>query len=69
MSRAILWLISVYQKWISPFLRPHCRFEPSCSHYGHEAIRRHGLLRGMGLTTLRLLKCQPFHAGGSDPVP
>ncbi|WP_454064715.1 membrane protein insertion efficiency factor YidD [Candidatus Nitrospira salsa] len=62
-------MISVYQQWVSPFLGPHCRFEPSCSHYGYEAIRRYGLVKGVGLTTLRVLKCQPFHSGGTDPVP
>src|SRR5690606_27567025 len=48
---------------------PRCRFVPSCSEYGMEAIRVHGPLRGCWLTLLRLGRCQPFHPGGFDPVP
>ncbi|WP_447978805.1 membrane protein insertion efficiency factor YidD [Candidatus Nitrospira bockiana] len=61
-------LIRFYQRWISPCHRPVCRFEPSCSHYAAEAIARHGALRGIVWTMLRLLKCHPFHPGGYDPV-
>ncbi|MCA9472874.1 MAG: membrane protein insertion efficiency factor YidD [Nitrospirales bacterium] len=69
MSRIILWLISIYQRWISPFFRPHCRFYPTCSYYAYEAIRRYGAVKGLSLTMIRLLKCQPFHSGGTDLVP
>ncbi len=68
MRRVCLGLISFYQRWVSPFLGPACRFEPTCSHYAGEAIRRHGILRGLGRATLRLMKCHPFHPGGYDPV-
>jgi len=47
----------------------NCRFYPSCSDYAHEALERHGALRGSWLTVKRLGRCQPFHPGGYDPVP
>ena len=61
-------LIRGYQA-ISRLTPPMCRFHPTCSQYGAEAIARHGLLRGAALTTVRLCKCHPFHPGGLDPVP
>ncbi len=60
--------IRFYQRWISPMLGPACRFEPTCSHYALEAIRRHGFVKGTGMGCWRLLKCHPFHPGGEDPV-
>lgn len=68
MKRLCLALIRGYQRWLSPLFGPCCRFEPSCSQYAWEAIRRRGLLVGLGLSCLRLLKCHPFHPGGFDPV-
>ena len=67
MSTALA-IIRFYRRWISPLLAPRCRFEPTCSAYAYEAIIRHGLLRGVALTMWRLLKCQPFHRGGFDPL-
>ena len=64
----LIGLIRVYQLGISAFLPRACRFEPTCSHYAMDAIRRYGVLRGTGLSTWRLLKCHPFHRGGYDPV-
>jgi uncharacterized protein len=61
-------IIRFYRRWISPLLAPRCRFEPTCSAYAYEAIVRHGLLRGVALAMWRLLKCQPFHRGGFDPL-
>jgi len=69
MLRIFLGVITTYQRWISPFLGPHCRFDPSCSQYAYEAVERHGMLQGMKLATMRLLRCHPFHSGGADPVP
>ncbi len=46
-----------------------CRFEPTCSHYGLEAIHKHGAIKGLLLMASRILKCHPFHPGGLDPVP
>lgn len=66
---AALALIRLYQLTLSPVFGSHCRFHPTCSAYTHEAIVKHGLLRGVSLGIRRLLRCHPFHAGGIDPVP
>ena len=65
----LLALIGLYRQWISPLLGPRCRFIPSCSAYGLEAISRHGAWRGSWLTLKRLLRCHPFTPCGCDPVP
>lgn len=62
-------LIRIYQLTIGPFLAPCCRFKPSCSEYAMEAIERFGVLRGLCLTTGRLLRCNPWGGSGFDPVP
>ncbi len=65
-----LGLIRLYQLTLSRAMPADtCRFYPSCSRYGFEAIRRHGLIRGGGLAVWRVLRCNPFSAGGFDPVP
>ncbi len=69
MSRVALILIHFYRRWISPLLPPACRFYPTCSEYAYEAISRYGLIRGGGMAMWRLLRCNPFCAGGFDPVP
>lgn len=61
--------IRFYQIVISPLKPPSCRFYPTCSQYGLEAIQRFGPLKGGWLTIRRILKCHPFHPGGMDPVP
>jgi len=61
--------ISFYRKFISPLKAPCCRFYPTCSAYALEALKKHGALKGMYLSTKRILKCNPFHSGGYDPVP
>ncbi|MFF3867837.1 membrane protein insertion efficiency factor YidD [Micromonospora sp. NPDC001898] len=68
-ARVLTWPIVAYRRWISPALPARCRFYPSCSAYALEAVSRHGALRGVGLTVLRLSRCHPFHPGGYDPVP
>lgn len=65
----LLGLIRLYQWGVSPLLGPRCRFFPSCSHYGIEALRQHGPWRGSWLTLRRLGRCHPWHPGGHDPVP
>jgi putative membrane protein insertion efficiency factor len=62
-------VIRFYQTAISPLSPPRCRFHPSCSHYGAEAIERYGAGRGSWLLVRRLLRCHPFCRGGWDPVP
>lgn len=70
MKRVLLWLIRLYQKGISPYTPPSCKFEPTCSAYALEAITRYGAARGGWLAAKRLAKCQPFcRACGYDPVP
>ncbi len=66
----LLYLIRLYQQTISRSLPADtCRFYPSCSHYGYEAIYTHGAIRGGGMATWRVLRCNPFNKGGYDPVP
>jgi putative membrane protein insertion efficiency factor len=64
---ALIALIRVYQVTISPLLGPTCRFEPSCSRYMIEAVRKYGLLKGFGRGLMRLSRCHPWHSGGDDP--
>jgi hypothetical protein len=68
-ARLLLLLIDGYRLILSPVLGGHCRFVPSCSVYAQEAISRHGARRGLALSLRRLVRCQPFHRGGFDPVP
>ena len=68
-ARLAMSLIRGYQRAISPSLGNVCRFEPSCSHYAHEAIQRHGLIRGAVLGLRRFLRCRPMGGRGYDPVP
>jgi hypothetical protein len=64
-----LGLIRFYQRLLSPLLPPSCRFVPSCSQYGVEAIMHFGIVKGGWLAIKRILRCQPFNPGGYDPVP
>ncbi|MCX6091456.1 MAG: membrane protein insertion efficiency factor YidD [Candidatus Bipolaricaulota bacterium] len=61
--------IRAYRRFLSPVLPHSCRFYPSCSEYAIEAVETHGVFRGGWLAVRRLLKCQPLHPGGYDPVP
>ncbi len=69
MKHVLVFLITLYQKLLSPWLPPSCRYTPSCSQYAKEALLKHGLFRGLLLAVKRLGRCHPFHAGGYDPVP
>jgi uncharacterized protein len=69
MKKLTLAALRFYKRWISPMMLPSCRFQPTCSDYGAEAIARHGVMAGFALTGCRLLRCNPFSRGGFDPVP
>ena len=69
MSKLILALIQAYRYAVSPMLGPSCRFHPSCSEYAQQAVVRHGALHGVWLALKRVLRCNPWHCGGHDPVP
>jgi putative membrane protein insertion efficiency factor len=65
----LIGLIRVYQYTLSPMLGQRCKYYPSCSNYAIGAIREHGPVKGIGLASWRLLRCNPFRYGGCDPVP
>lgn len=69
MKKLILALIRFYKAAISPHTKPSCKYIPSCSDYGLEAVERFGALKGSALTIWRILRCNPFSKGGYDPVP
>ena len=66
---AVVLLIKFYRKFISPLKKPCCRFTPSCSQYALDAVREWGVFFGISLAVWRILRCNPFSAGGYDPVP
>lgn len=70
MKVVCMWLIRLYQRLISPLKRqPTCRFTPTCSAYALEAFEKRGFFVGLYLSVCRIARCQPFCAGGYDPVP
>jgi len=69
LARLLALLVRAYQLVLRPILPPACKFVPSCSEYTIGALRTHGAVRGLMLAVWRLLRCNPFTAGGYDPVP
>jgi putative membrane protein insertion efficiency factor len=69
MSKLAMGLIKLYQNTVSRILPHVCRFQPTCSRYALEAIKRYGLVRGSWLAAKRIIRCNPFSEGGYDPVP
>lgn len=69
LSALFIMLIKLYQVTLSPFFGRQCRYLPTCSNYGIEAITKHGLLKGGWLTIKRVLSCNPWGGSGYDPVP
>lgn len=68
-QQIFLSFIAIYRYCISPLLGYHCRFTPSCSEYAAEAVRTHGLLRGVMWSIWRVVRCHPWGGHGHDPVP
>ncbi|MFZ5979910.1 MAG: membrane protein insertion efficiency factor YidD [Candidatus Zixiibacteriota bacterium] len=64
----LIFLIYIYRATLSPFIGNSCRFEPTCSRYAEDALRKYGALRGSWLAVKRVLRCHPWHEGGYDPV-
>jgi uncharacterized protein len=69
LSTIMVGLLTLYKNAISPYLMPACRYTPTCSEYGMEAIRKHGPFKGGWLTLKRVLSCNPWGGHGHDPVP
>ncbi len=69
LSFPFILLIKIYQKIISPFIGPQCRFTPTCSNYALEAIKKYGIFKGGWLAVKRISKCHPWGGKGYDPVP
>lgn len=69
MNYLLIKIIKIYQASLSTFVGQHCRFSPTCSNYAIEAIKSHGSLQGMLLTTKRICRCHPWADGGIDEVP
>ena len=65
----MIWLIRLYQRFISPLKPKSCRYTPTCSAYAIEAFTKRGFFVGFALTLWRILRCNPFSKGGYDPVP
>jgi putative membrane protein insertion efficiency factor len=68
-QKIVVFGLLFYKSQISPFLPSACKYQPTCSMYAKEAVERFGVVKGLRLTTLRLLRCHPFARGGHDPVP
>ncbi|MBE5910999.1 MAG: membrane protein insertion efficiency factor YidD [Pseudobutyrivibrio sp.] len=69
MKKLFIFLIKLYQKYLSPMKTTKCPYCPTCSAYGLQAIQKHGAVKGGALTLWRLVRCNPFSHGGYDPVP
>lgn len=69
MKKLLIGLIKFYRHSISPYTYKHCKYVPTCSEYGLEAIEKFGAFKGTALAIWRILRCNPFSKGGYDPVP
>lgn len=65
----MIFLIKGYQLLLSPLLPATCRYQPTCSHYSVEALKKHGFLKGSKLAIKRIMRCHPWGGSGYDPVP
>jgi|TARA_B100001059_G_scaffold90695_2_gene89467 putative membrane protein insertion efficiency factor len=69
MKTIFVYIIKLYQYTISPLLGPHCRFNPTCSNYAIEAIKKHNILKALFIIVKRISRCHPWGKSGDDPVP
>ena len=69
MKNILIYLIRLYQKYLSPLKRTRCPYYPTCSCYGLEAVKKYGAVKGSALAAWRIMRCNPFSKGGYDPVP
>ncbi|MEG1657945.1 MAG: membrane protein insertion efficiency factor YidD [Oscillibacter sp.] len=69
MKKVLIALVKFYRAAISPYCSPCCRYLPTCSQYALEALEKYGAVKGGYLAFRRVLRCNPFHKGGYDPVP
>lgn len=68
MKKVMLFFITLYQRFISPYLPASCIYYPTCSAYTYEAIVKYGAFKGIWLGMKRIMRCTPFHRGGFDPL-
>ena len=68
LAKLAIVIIKFYKKFISPLIPPTCRFTPTCSTYSLQAFQKYGFWKGLYLSVIRILKCNPFHPGGYDPL-
>lgn len=68
MKKILICLIEIYQKYISPNLKSHCKYYPTCSEYAKQALQKYGSIKGSFYTMKRVIKCNPFSKGGYDPL-
>lgn len=67
-QKSLIYLVIFYKKYLSPFLPGACRFQPTCSEYMIEALKKHGIIKGLYLGIKRILRCHPWGGSGYDPV-
>lgn len=68
-GKILIYIVRLYQKFLSPFLGAQCRYTPTCSQYAVEALQKHGALKGSWLAAKRIVSCNPWGGHGHDPVP
>lgn len=68
MKHILIFIIKIYRKYISPLSPPSCKYYPTCSQYGLEAVEKYGAVKGGFLALKRILRCNPFSKGGYDPL-
>jgi putative membrane protein insertion efficiency factor len=69
LNKIFIWLIKFYKYLLSPLLGNNCRFHPSCSQYAADCLQRFPFYKAIWYSTIRIIKCNPFHSGGYDPCP